>query len=276
MADDAGWTAVRAVPAATYRRAMKDVPAAANAMAILRHLATQPSPVSAATLAASTGLPRSTTYQLLATMEAQGFVTHYPEERRYGLGFAAYELGAGYTRQLPLQRVARLPIAALRERVGHSVHLSVLHGREVVYLIEERPPGGPTLVTGVGVRLPAVRTASGRAMLARMSAAQVRASLAAHPGLDRGEGRARLGELREELRLVRQRGYAEERGEVTPGLSSVAVAVTDHQDQPIASVAITFPEEQPQPVDALVAHARRTTTELSRRLGQRRPASARG
>lgn len=248
---------------------MREVPAAANTLAILRYLASQPSPVSAATLATRTGLPRSTTYQLLATMEAQGFVVHYPEERRFGLGFAAYELGAGYTRQLPLQRVARVPIAALRDLVGHTVHLSVLHGRDVVYVLEEQAPGRHTLITGVGVRLPAVRTASGRAMLARMSAAQVRALLTAHPGLDRGEGRARLAELRDLLRQVRKDGYAVEEGEVTPGLSSVAVAVTDHQDHPIASVTVTFPSEKSAGVELLVEQARRTAEEVSRRIGRR-------
>lgn len=248
---------------------MREVPAAAHTLAILRYLASQPSPVSAATLATKTGLPRSTTYQLLATMETQGFVVHYPEERRFGLGFAAYELGAGYTRQLPLQRVARVPIAALRDRIGHTVHLSVIHGRDVVYVLEELASASQTLVTGVGVRLPAVRTASGRAMLARMSKAQVRALLTAHPGLDRGEGRARLAELREVLRQVRHDGYAVEEGEVTPGLSSVAVAVTDHQEHPIASVAITFPSEQFAAAETLVEHARRTAEEVSRRIGRR-------
>lgn len=248
---------------------MREVPAAAHTLAILRYLASQPSPVSAATLATRTGLPRSTTYQLLATMEAQGFVVHYLEERRFGLGVAAYELGAGYTRQLPLQRVARLPVAALRDLVGHTVHLSVIHGRDVVYVLEEQGPEKRPLVTGVGVRLPAVRTASGRSMLARMSAAQVRALLTAHPGLDRGEGRARLAELRELLRKVRQDGFAVEDGEVTPDLSSVAVAVTDHQQHPIASVAITFPTEQSADVPELVEQARRTADELSRRIGRR-------
>ena len=48
----------------------------------------------------------------------------------------------------------------------HNAHLAVLHGRDVLYVIEERAPGRPLLVTDVGVRLPATLTASGLAMLA--------------------------------------------------------------------------------------------------------------
>ena len=39
--------------------------------------------------------------------------THLPEERRYGLGVAAFELGSAYTRQEPLQRIARPVLARL-------------------------------------------------------------------------------------------------------------------------------------------------------------------
>ena len=45
----------------------------------------------------------------------------------------------------------------------------------MLYVIEERAPGRPPLVTEVGVRLPAHLTASGRAILAALPTAQVRA-----------------------------------------------------------------------------------------------------
>jgi len=228
-------------------------------------------------IAAELSLPRSTTYQLLATLEAQGFVMPYPEDRRFGLGPAAYDLGAGYLRQVPLQRIARKPMAALKERVGSSVHLTVLHGRDVVYVLEDRVAGGPHMLTDVGVRLPAVRTASGRAMLAMLTPEQLRATLTAIPGLDRGSGQTRLSEVREELRQVRVRGYATESGEVAEGLASVAVPVIDSQDYPVASVAITFAigAVSAQSLDALAAEAGRTARELGRRLGRRARDAAR-
>jgi DNA-binding IclR family transcriptional regulator len=151
------------------------VPAAHQVLAILGHLGRQAGPVPAATVARELGLPRSTTYQLLATLAESGFVVHLADERRFSLGVAAYELATGYARQAPLQRVARVPLARLVDRTGHTAHLAVMHGHEVIYLIEERAPGRPPLVTDVGVRLPAHLTASGRAMLAALPAAQIRA-----------------------------------------------------------------------------------------------------
>ena len=81
------------------------VPAADQTLRILTFLARQRGPVAAATLAAQLGIPRSSAYHLLATLEQHGFVVHLPAERRWGLGVAAFELGGGYARQEPLARL---------------------------------------------------------------------------------------------------------------------------------------------------------------------------
>jgi DNA-binding IclR family transcriptional regulator len=238
---------------------MAQVPAAAQTLAILRFLAAQATPVAAATIARELQLPRSTTYHLLDTLQQDGFVVHLPGERRYGLGVAAYELGTGYMRQAPLQRLARVQLATLVDRTRHAARLGVLHGRDVLFVLEERAPGRPPLVTDAGVRLPAQLTASGRAMLAVLPPQQVRA-LFPDPAafvLRDERGPRSPSALRQILVDVRRRGYAIEDGEVTPGFASVAAAVLDHAGYPIASIAITFPQVE---VDA------RGRTELAERV----------
>lgn len=249
------------------------VPAAEQALAVLRHLASQASPVPAAAIARDLGLPRSTTYHLLTVLARDGFVVHLPEERRWGLGVTAYEIGTAYLRQEPLARLARPVLARLVDASGHSAHLAVLHGREVVYVVEERAPGRPPLVTDVGVRLPAPLTASGRAVLAALPAGQVRALF---PGaaafVDRhGRGPRSPSALRQLLVTVRRDGVAREDGEVTPGFASVASAVHDHTGHPVAGVALTFPaDEVTADVEAgLVVRVRAAAAELTRRIGGR-------
>jgi DNA-binding IclR family transcriptional regulator len=247
------------------------VPAAHQALEILRYLSRQAAPVPAASLVRDLDLPRSTVYHLLATLADDGFVTRLPDERRYGLGLAAYELGTGYVRQAPLQRIARLPLAELVDRLGHSAHLAVLHGREVVYLVEERAPGQPSLVTDVGVRLPAHVTASGRAMLARLPAAQVRA-LFPDPSafvLRTDAGPRSLSALRALLVEVRRLGSASEDGEVTAGFASIAAPVLDHARHPVAAVAVTFAADAVPAAerDRITVRVARTAATISRRIG---------
>src|SRR4051794_30703465 len=252
---------------------MPNAASAGQALAVLQLIARHPEPVPAAAIARDLGLPRSSVYHLLAVLRREGFVTHLAEERRYGLGVAAFELGSAYTRQEPLQRIARPVLARLVDSTTHNAHLAVLHGRDVLYLLEERASGRPSLVTDVGVRLPAQLTASGLAMLAALPPAQLRALF---PTRDvfvqrHGVGPSSPAQLRALVQEVRATGYAYEDGSVTPDFASVASAVLDHNGHPVAGVALTFASADVAPDDrpALAARVSRTAAEMSRRISGR-------
>jgi DNA-binding IclR family transcriptional regulator len=248
---------------------MGQVPAASRALRVLRFLASQPEPVALDRIARSCALPRSTAYHLLTAMIDEGFVTHLADVHRYGLGVAAFEVGSGYSRQEPLQRISRRTLTDLVDRTGRTAHLAVLHGRDVLYIVEERAPGRQPLVTDVGVRLPAHLTASGRAVLSALPAAQVRALYPdASAFVDRhGVGPRTLSALRSVLSQTRRRGYATESGEVTPGFASVAAAVLDHNAHPVAGIAVTYADTDAGDVGSLAEEVRRAAGALTTRLG---------
>ncbi|MBP6684333.1 MAG: IclR family transcriptional regulator [Leucobacter sp.] len=254
-------------------------PAADQTLRILSLLARSRGPVPASIIATQLELPRSTVYQLLATLQAHGFVMHLPEEKRYGLGIAAVELSSAYERQEPLARLGRPLLASLVDRLGQSGHLAVPNGSDVLYVIEERAPGSPPLVTDVDVRLPMHVTASGRAILAALPRAQVRAlypnvQAFAHR-LSEPNGIDRYSKLRTVLDDTVTRGFALERGSVTEGLSSVAAPVLDHRGWPVASIAVTFRDAAvaPEAYAALAAEVRQAAAALSQRIHGRKPAA---
>ncbi|MBA8825091.1 DNA-binding IclR family transcriptional regulator [Saccharopolyspora lacisalsi] len=251
-----------------------DVPALRRGLEVLRVLAARPGPVAAGVIAQALELPRSTTYHLLAELTAAGFVTHLPEEKRYGLGVAAFELGSAYLRHDPLERLAGPLLRRLVDRVGRNAHLGVLHGNESLYLIKERPSQPQTLVTDVGVRLPAQLTASGRAMLAHLPAAQVRALFPSAESfvLRTDRGPRTLPGLRRALAAERRLGWAVEDGHVTTGFASVACPVFDHNGRPRAAISVTFrhPCDGETPCGRtwpdLAEQVRHTADELTRRI----------
>ncbi len=258
---------------------MTNVPAAAAALEVLGLLSRHTEPMPAAAIGRQLGIPRSSTYHLLGVLLEHGFVVHLAEERRYGLGVAAFELGSAFSRQAPLQRLAHPILSRLVDQTRHSAHFAVLHGNDVLYLVEERAPGRPSLVTDVGVRLPAQLTASGLAMLSALPAAQVRALFPSRDSFVQrhGGGPSSLARLRSLLRGVRQRGYAVEEGTVTPGFSSVAAVVLDHSSHPVAAFALTYPGwrvEEPERA-RLAAAVGASAEELSRRIGRTRATSPR-
>lgn len=248
------------------------VPAADQTLRILSLLARSRGPLPASIIATQLELPRSTVYHLLATLQTHGYVMHLPEERRYGLGLAAVELNSAYARQEPLSRLGRPLVAQLVDSVGQSAHLAVPHGRDVLYVIEERAVGAPPLITDVDVRLPMQLTASGRAILAALPKAQVRALFPGreafvhrHDDPDRID---RYSRLRAVLDDTRTRGFAYERGSVTAGLSSIGVPVRDHRGWPVAAIAVTFPEDSVavDRLPELAAEVLRTAETLSHRI----------
>jgi DNA-binding IclR family transcriptional regulator len=66
------------------------------------------------------------------------------------------------------------------------------------------------------------------------------------------------------LSETRRRGHATEQGEVTPGLASVAAPVLDHNEHPVAGLAVTFAEGES---DGVAEEVRRAAAALTRRLG---------
>lgn len=217
---------------------MSKVPAATHTLAILRLLMTTDAPISAARIATQLRLPRSTTYQLLKVMVDAGFVMHLKSHRTYGLGAAAYSLAQAYSTQQPLVRASTRHAQALAKLAGGSAHVSRLSsGMEVLYVLEERSAAAVSLITDVGVRLAAERTASGRAMLAALPDAELKARVDA-AGLGR-----QWQKIHTMVQQVRLRGWAEETEEVSVGQSSIAAAVLDHTRRPAAALAVTFTPE---------------------------------
>jgi len=270
------------------------VPAALRTLQILQTLGKAGSPMTAQGIATKLGLPRSSVYQILEVLEGQGFVVHFPEEKRWSLGVAAFELGTAYLRHDPLERFAQPLLNRLLNQVGQIAggfpavaQLGILDGSELLYLLKgstlanaQASLGSGTdvaVVTDVGVRLQAHLTASGRSMLALLSRQQFKAL---YPGgaetllsLRTTAGPEKLRDLDATLKRDKEVGFSFELGEVTEGYGSFAAASTNHLGYPVAAFAVTFRtdrvtiEELNQIKVTLARLVRQAALDLSKRLG---------
>ncbi len=257
---------------------MPAIPAARNALGILRYLGERAAPARASSIARDLALPRSSVYQLLRVLIDEGFVIHYPEHRTYGPSTLMAELGAAPRRSAQLTRLATPLLERLVPQAPLPVvaHLALLSGRDVIYLARVQGLRAPTTVTSTGVRLPAHLTATGRSMLAALPAGQVRALYPDRGSLIRRNerGPTTLSALEEVLRAARARGWAREDGEVTDDYASTGAAALDAAGYPAAAVGVTFrstsagePEWEALGV-AVVATARELTARLAGRHGR--------
>ncbi|RDH80567.1 IclR family transcriptional regulator [Mycolicibacterium moriokaense] len=252
-------------------------PAVGRALDVLLYLAGRPGPVSGAAIMRDLDIPRSSAYHLLEVLTERGFVVRLADQRTYGLGVSAFEVGSAYLRHGPLEMWARPVLKQLVAQVHETAHLGILHGSETLYLLREHPTAAHMAVTltGIGVRMPAHLTASGRAMLAHLPAAQVRALFpSANAFVNRtGEGPTSLPELRRLLADERRQGWAEEVGLITPGLQSVAACAFDHTGHPCAAFSVTRRQDGSRaPAADLIRAVRTAAQQLTSALKGRPPA----
>lgn len=251
-------------------------PAVGRALDVLLYLAGRSGPVSGAAVMRDLDIPRSSGYHLLEVLVERGFVVYVPDQRAYGLGVSAFEVGSAYLRHGPLEMRARPVLKKLVAQVHETSHLGILHGAETLYLLREQPTAMHMAVTltGIGVRMPAHLTASGRAILAHLPAAQVRGLFPSSGAFVNrtGAGPTSLPELRRVLQAERQQGFAEEVGLITPGLQSVAACAFDHTGHPCAAFSVTHRQgESRTPATELVRAVRSAAQQLTWALSGRGP-----
>lgn len=197
----------------------------------------------ASTIARDLDLPRSTTYQLLDVLRAEGFLLHSPESQTYALSPLIASLGSSVETADALGRLAQPVLERLvaETRLPVVAHLGLLQHSDVVYASKVAARRAPAVVTSIGVRLPAHLTATGRAMLAALPTAQFDAIYPPAPLSTRtGAGPRSRTDLAILLSESRDRGWATENGDVTDDYASVAAAVVDHNGYPAAAVGLTF------------------------------------
>lgn len=218
------------------------VKSATRVLDVLETLASNAQPTPTMAIARECGIPKSSAHHLLNVLQERNYVVYYEREHAWGLGVKTFEVGSTYLRRTPLQRLGRPVLEEVCAAIEETCHLAILHGADVLYLDKEQPDGqGPSLVTDIGVRLPAHLTAVGWAILSQLSEAQVRAVFDSSPLVNRtGVGPDDLDALLSGLARTRELGYAFDDQMITPGICCLAAPVFSHENHPVAAIGISY------------------------------------
>lgn len=213
------------------------VQAIARAAAILRALESAPRGLGISELAAATQLPKSTVHRLVTAL-AEEQLASQDSEGRVRLGDAIARLGAA-SREALGERL-RPVLVDLRRRLDETVDLAVLDGAAVRFVDQVPAPRRLRAMSSVGELFPLHCTANGKALLATMTAEQVKALLPAR--LERFTPRtiASRAKLLDELASVREAGVAFDREEHTEGICAVGAAVSDGNGA-LAAISVPVP-----------------------------------
>lgn len=247
------------------------VPGLHRGLRILEVLGAAAEPMSLSEIAREMGLSRSSTFRLVYTLRQMEFLKEAEQKNSYTLGARVLNLGFAYLNQQPITAIARPHLSALRDTTGVSAHLSVLEGRDVLYLGSHQARTGYVSNMVTGTRMQAYASAIGWCLLAALDDAQLREfcegldmkSYTEHTPTSYAALQARVDD-------VRRLGYVVSRGFREPGGSSVAVPVRDNTGKVVACVNISGPDTgfDFTRIDSFyVPETRATALQISRELG---------
>jgi DNA-binding IclR family transcriptional regulator len=216
------------------------VPGLERGLNILRLFNRSRRAISPPDMARELGIPRSTVFRLVQTLEAMGFLERVENGHDYALGAAVLTLGFEYLGSLDLVELTGPVLARLRDRTGGSAHLAIRRGTEVIYLSRHASRAAISSSVNVGTALPAHATVMGRVMLADLSDGELRA-LYAGQALTRftDQTPTSLAALRALLEEDRRRGYAASTAFFERGVSAVAAPVRDRTGRVVAAINVT-------------------------------------
>ena len=198
-------------------------PSVKKAFAILSAISSSKEGLGVSDLARGLNMAKSTVHGMTAALEEMGAVMRDPRTKRYKLGFTLLEIGRSAYSQIDLETSARPIMEDLMEKTQTSVFLGILNWDHVTVLDIVESRQDLKITAPVGTTMPLFAGAVGKVFLASMDAEQA-AKIVKSKGLPRFTENSIVDSesYYQELRRVRQKGYAVDDEEYILGVRAVA------------------------------------------------------
>ncbi|MFM0653542.1 IclR family transcriptional regulator [Paraburkholderia sediminicola] len=239
-------------------------------LTVLEKLAESDRPRGVTELSRQMNLTKSNVQRLLSTLVELGYAQKDQETGRYGPTLRMWEFGYKALSRDRVRLAAAPYLKNLFEQCGETVFLCAAEGTDVVYVDKIEGIDSSGIFCMVGMRMPALKTAAGRAVLAFQANEIIDRALAVwstetlQPALDSDDVKRKLGEIREA-------GYATSVGEFRPGVNSIAAPIWGADGKAVASVVINGPADRlsTDRLQSLVVNVTTIAVQISEALGFR-------
>jgi DNA-binding IclR family transcriptional regulator len=242
-----------------------------KAVAILDCFSRLDRKLSVAEIARKTNIPRGTAHRIIRTMKDLGLLEQDRQGEQYRLGMKLFELGTTVLANMDLYREAKGSVEVLTRATGETVHLSVFDGVNSTVVNRSDPEGSRVNTLFVLESSPAHATSSGKAALAFQPDSTIRKFISL--GLRRISPNTITDPevLLAELQKVRERGYAVDNEELTPGTRCVGAPIFNSSGRAIGALSVSgkatrFTPERIETYSRLVMHY---AAQISEQLGYR-------
>ena len=212
-----------------------------RAMAVLADLA-ENGGVTLSELAARTDQSPATLYRVLSTLQKHEMTELEEETQTWHVGTGAFRIGSVFLRRTSVAERARPVMRELMRATGETANLGIESGDEVLFVSQIETHASIRAFFPPGTRSPMHASGIGKALLAFSPADRLTGILARQPlerftpaTLTQPEG------LRENLALIRERGFSVDDEERTEGMRCIAAPIFNAYGEPVAGLSVSGP-----------------------------------
>lgn len=200
--------------------------------------------LSLAEICSRMNLNKSTVYGIIKTLEQEKYLVQDANTRKYRLGIKFVTKGLYATAALNVISVVSPYLIQLNTKYHESTNFFLYENNALHCVYALGSNSFSTMKTEVGIELPPLSSASGKAILATLSPDELNAVIEANEFIQYTPYSVKDKEsLLIQLQEIRTCGYAIEKEEIDLGVESIAVVVRDYNGI-IGTISITGPSSR--------------------------------
>lgn len=253
----------------TDGRRSEKLASVATAARVLREFDRHATQLGITQLALRVGAGKSTVHRVVWTLVDEGLLEKVEDTGLFRLTNVFRSLGASAETAQRLHEAATVPLDKLRTVTRGTIQIAILDGHETLYVERREGTGTIPVFRSLGSRASPHVTASGKVLVAFLPQEQQQRLIDSLRFVRRTERTITTkSAFLTELRAIRRRGFAENRGESEMQMCSVAAPVRDPLGRVVASVsAAEIVDDVDLGVRHLVQPVVETAAQVSASLG---------
>lgn len=245
-------------------------PALDKGLDILEYLSSQSVPQSQTEIAGGIDKSPNEIYRMLMSLESRGYILRDEFSGKYKLSLKLYHLSHRHSPVDELRKASQYPMEELSQSIRQSCHLSILYINKVMVIIHAKSPGPIALSIEEGNLFPVLLTASGRVLLAYLSADE-REAILNNISLYKEYTQRQKTDLAASLEQIQKDGFYIKPSELAEGVVDIAIPVGNQQSGIMACLTVsrltTLNMEKGMANEKILSEAKKYARKIESRIG---------
>ena len=246
------------------------VPNLERALEILELLASHPAGLTVAQICEMLHIPRNSVFRITSTLFNYEYLTRDEETKEFRVSYKLLTIGYSALGEEGLVEKALPIMRELRNKIGETVPLGIIHGNEGLVIVEVPGVHSFRFVLEPGRKFHLHTSAPGKAILAFMPQAE-KENIFKNMVFTKYNEKTitNLSDYQKHLNVVKECHYAVDDAEEVDGMHCVAAPIFNYRGFPTAAIWITGPSARikKEDYDKIGKEIKRHADRISKSLG---------